>query len=70
MKRFSSSFVRLLVMLIASSPVADAQDSKPLPAPVALADVIRIAGERRDEIQAARARVRHGLPSRPHSRTR
>jgi phosphatidylglycerol:prolipoprotein diacylglycerol transferase len=52
MTRCSSSFVPLLVMLIASSPVADAQDSKPLPTPLALADVIRIAGERRDEICA------------------
>ena len=28
---------------------------RPLPSPLSLADVIRIAGERRDEIEAARA---------------
>lgn len=35
-----------------------------LPAPLSLADVIRVASERRDEIQAARARMRAG-ESRP-----
>ena len=60
MKRFSSSIVQLVVMLIASPVVAAAQDSKPLPSPLGLVDVIRIAGERRDEIQAARARTRAG----------
>lgn len=58
MNRFSSLIVLLVVMAIASPPVATAQDSKPLPSPLTLADVIRIAGERRDEIQAARARTR------------
>ena len=37
-----------------------AQTATPLPSPLGLADVIRIAGERRDEIQAARARTRAG----------
>ena len=37
-----------------------AQDSQPLPSPLSLADVIRIASERRDEIQAARARTTAG----------
>ena len=59
MTRFSSSI--LLVLMAVSSPaVAVAQDAKPLPSPLALGDVIRIAGERRDEIQAARARTRAG----------
>jgi outer membrane protein TolC len=57
MNRFASSIVPL-VIVIASPVVGAAQDSTPLPSPLALADVIRIAGERRDEIQAARARIR------------
>jgi outer membrane protein TolC len=36
------------------------QPAETLPSPVSLADVIRIAGDRRDEIEAARARVRAG----------
>jgi outer membrane protein TolC len=40
--------------------VAHAQTAPVLPSPLGLADVIRIAGERRDEIQAARARTRAG----------
>jgi len=42
---------------------AAGQAAAPLPSPLGLADVVRIAGERRDEIQAARAhdRVRHQL---------
>ena len=60
MNRFSSSIVLLVMTAIGSPPVAAAQDSKPLPSPLTLADVIRIAGERRDEIQAARARTRAG----------
>ncbi|HET9359398.1 MAG TPA: TolC family protein [Vicinamibacterales bacterium] len=60
MKGFSFSIVQLVVTLIASPVAATAQDSKPLPSPLSLADVIRIAGERRDEIHAARARTRAG----------
>jgi hypothetical protein len=60
MKRFSSSIVLLMVMAIGSPPVATAQNTTPLPSPLTLADVIRIASERRDEIQAARARTRAG----------
>jgi outer membrane protein TolC len=59
MTRFSSSTLLLVVMAV-SPAVAAAQDAKPLPSPLALGDVIRIAGERRDEIQAARARTRAG----------
>ncbi len=37
-----------------------AQEPPALPSPLSLADVIRVASERRDEIQAARARIRAG----------
>ena len=39
---------------------AMAQTTRAPPAPLSLADVIRLAGERRDEIEAARARTRAG----------
>jgi outer membrane protein TolC len=39
---------------------SDAQTTPVLPSPLSLSAVIRIAGERRDEIQAARARARAG----------
>ncbi len=39
---------------------AGAQTASALPSPLSLADVIRVASERRDEIQAARARTRAG----------
>ena len=39
-----------------SARAATAQTASPLPAPLSLGDVVRIAGERRDEIAAARAR--------------
>src|SRR5829696_7725805 len=39
---------------------AAAQTTSVLPSPLSLGDVIRLASERRDEIQAARARVRAG----------
>ena len=60
MNRFSSSILLLVVMAMSSPVVAAAQDAKPLPSPLAIGDVVRIAGERRDEIQAARARTRAG----------
>ena len=41
-------------------PPAAAQSPDPLPTPLGLGDVVRLAGERRDEIQAARARTRAG----------
>jgi outer membrane protein, heavy metal efflux system len=37
-----------------------AQSSQVLPSPLSIGDVIRLAAERRDEIQAARARIRAG----------
>ena len=43
---------------------AAAQTRPALPSPLSLADVIRVASERRDEVQAARARTRAGQ-SRP-----
>jgi outer membrane protein TolC len=60
MNRLTSSFVLLLAIGITSPGGATAQGLQPLPAPLALGDVIRIASERRDEIQAARARIRAG----------
>ena len=39
---------------------AIAQTTSALPSPLGLGDVIRLASERRDEIQAARARIRAG----------
>ena len=56
MIRFSSAAVVLMVMVTVLPSAATAQDAK-LPSPLSLADVIRIVGERRDEIQAARART-------------
>jgi outer membrane protein TolC len=44
----------------AKKATAAAQAGQPLPSPLSLGDVIRIASERRDEIQAARARIRAG----------
>jgi outer membrane protein TolC len=41
-------------------PAAAQEPVQALPSPLSLADVIRIAGDRRDEIQAARAGIRAG----------
>lgn len=61
MKRITPRSFVLLVMIVAASPVsALSQTTQALPSPLGLGDVIRIAGERRDEIQAARARTRAG----------
>ncbi len=49
----------LLVSSIAPATLASAQ-TPVLPSPLGLGDVIQIAGARRDEIQAARARTRAG----------
>lgn len=48
------------VSLLAVADVATAQATTGLPSPLGLADVVRIAGERRAEVVAARARVRAG----------
>lgn len=53
-------FVVALAVLAASAGPTLAQETQPLPSPLRLGDVVRIAGERRDELEAARARVRAG----------
>ena len=60
MKRLTSSIVFIVAITAIVATSAAAQPSQPLPSPLTLGDVIRIAGERRDEIQAARARIRAG----------
>jgi outer membrane protein TolC len=59
MTRFLRSVV-LLAVWVATSPAAARAQTAGLPSPLSLDDVVRVAGERRDEIQAARARVRAG----------
>ena len=57
----TTRFALVLALLIAGASVsAAAQDSETLPSPLSLGDVVRLAGDRRDEIEAARARVRAG----------
>lgn len=54
-------FVLLLTAWTTTGPSsAAAQTTVALPSPLSLGDVIRLASERRDEIQGARARVRAG----------
>ena len=53
-------FVLVLALLIASTPATSAAQVRELPSPLGLGDVVRLASERRDEIEAARARVRAG----------
>lgn len=48
----------LLLIALAQPPLARAQTASPLPSPLSLVDVVRIAGEHRAEIEAARARTR------------
>jgi len=60
MNRFASSLALLLAIVVTSPDRAAAQPAPPLPSPLGLGDVIRIASERRDEIQAAHARIRAG----------
>ena len=53
--------VLVLAGLAGTPPAtAAAQPAPLLPSPLGLGDVIRIAGERRDEMEAARARIRAG----------
>jgi outer membrane protein TolC len=62
MNSFTGLRVALLLavwVLTSPGPMA-AQTTPVLPSPLGLGDVIRLAGERRDEIQAARARIRAG----------
>jgi outer membrane protein TolC len=58
MKRLTYCLVVLLGAVLIWPGHAAAQATPSLPSPVSLGDVIRIASERRDEIQAARARIR------------
>jgi cobalt-zinc-cadmium efflux system outer membrane protein len=60
MYRLSSSLVLLFGFVLTGSDSVVAQVGQPLPSPLSLTDVIRIAGERRNEIEAARARIRAG----------
>ena len=60
MNRFALSFGLLVGVLAISPPATSAQAAQPLPSPLSLADVVRLANERRDEIEAARARTRAG----------
>jgi outer membrane protein TolC len=54
-------FALLLAVAATLWPIRLAAQTTPaLPSPLSLADAIRVAGERRDEIQAARARMRAG----------
>jgi cobalt-zinc-cadmium efflux system outer membrane protein len=54
-------FALLLTVWATTWPTAAATQTTPvLPSPLSLGDVIRLASERRDEIQAARARTRAG----------
>ena len=54
-------FALLLTVWATTWPTAAAAQTTPvLPSPLSLGDVIRLASERRDEIQAARARTRAG----------
>ena len=52
--------VALVVVMASASARAEAQAPAVLPSPLGLGDVVRLATERRDEIQAARARRRAG----------
>ena len=60
MNRLTSPLALLFGLVLIAPGTAAAQAGQPLPSPLILGDVIRIAGERRDEIQAARARTRAG----------
>ena len=61
-RKFTDLRFALLLMVWATTwPTAVAAQPTPvLPSPLSLGDVIRLAGERRDEIHAARARIRAG----------
>ena len=60
MKPAAGIHVLLFALCVATVPTPLAAQQAGLPTPLTLADVIRVAGERRDEIQAADARVRAG----------
>jgi outer membrane protein TolC len=60
MNRFPDLLVLAVALMTISPLSAAAQSAQPLPSPLTLADVMRIASKRRDEIQAARARTQAG----------
>jgi outer membrane protein, heavy metal efflux system len=61
MRRTTSVWLALVAICTLARPLlAIAQSGQELPTPLALGDVVRLAGERRDEIAAARARTRAG----------
>ena len=60
MNQPTSAVVLLLGILAGFPGSAAAQPAQPLPSPLSLGEVIRIATERRDEIQAANERARAG----------
>ena len=65
-----SSLIRIVALVLAMvvtigwSGAVSAQQKPPLPASLTLTDVVRISGEQRDEMRAARARIR-GAEARP-----
>jgi hypothetical protein len=50
----------LVVGLTLQPRLGATQDAAPCPTPLSLTDVVRLAGERRDEVRAQHARVRAG----------
>jgi cobalt-zinc-cadmium efflux system outer membrane protein len=60
MTRFTFRPVVLGLALVVIVPACAAAQAPALPSPLRLGDVIRIAGQRRDELEAARARTRAG----------
>jgi cobalt-zinc-cadmium efflux system outer membrane protein len=60
MNHLTCSSIALLAVLIAADPRAAAAQAAALPSPLTLADVLRLSAEQRDEIVAARARLRAG----------
>ena len=60
MNRFALSVVLVVEILTISPLQASGQAPPPLPSTLTLSDVVRLAAERRDEIEAARARTRAG----------
>jgi outer membrane protein, heavy metal efflux system len=60
MKRFALPLVVALGSRLISPTPAIGQAVQPLPSPLSFVDVIRLATERRDEIEAPRARLRAG----------
>lgn len=56
----SGAYAAVMLTVAAFPATLAAQAPETLPSPLSLADVVRLAGDRRDEIEAARARTRAG----------